>query len=184
MLIQILTHTPLYVWAILAFLVYRGVAAMRDRDIAIRKLFIIPVVMLALSLQDIAAKFGLGALTLGAWTTAAAAAMLLVWKFGSARVTAGPAPGTVRVRGSVIPFALMMAIFLTKYATAVTLAMQAPATRHVLFSAVVCAVFGVFNGVFMGALLRDVLSLQAGRAAAPAAAPAAVSRTAGAGMAV
>jgi hypothetical protein len=26
MLIQILTHTPLYVWAILAFLLWRGVA--------------------------------------------------------------------------------------------------------------------------------------------------------------
>ena len=29
MLIQILTHTPLYVWAILAFLIYRGLVAMR-----------------------------------------------------------------------------------------------------------------------------------------------------------
>ena len=70
MLIQILTRTPLYVWAILAFLVYRGMAAMRDRDVEVRKLVMIPAVMLVLSLQDISTKFGLGGWALAAWAAA------------------------------------------------------------------------------------------------------------------
>ena len=74
MLIQILTHTPFYVWAILAFLIQRGMIAMRDRDLELRKLVMIPAVMLVLSLQDMNAKFGLGGLALAAWALAAAGA--------------------------------------------------------------------------------------------------------------
>ena len=35
---QLFSHTPLYVWAILAFLVYRGVLASRVREVSLRKL--------------------------------------------------------------------------------------------------------------------------------------------------
>ena len=159
MLIQILTHTPVYVWAILALLVYRGVVAMRERDMAVRKLFIIPVIMLALSLQDIVAKFGAAFLPLSAWACGAAVMMLLVWKFSKAGVGAGAAPGSVRVYGSWVPLAMMMAIFFTKYATAVTLVVQPHASHNALFATGVCALFGVFSGYFLGRLARDVASL-------------------------
>lgn len=165
MLIQILTHTPLYVWAILALLVYRGVVAMRDRDTAIRKLFIIPVIMLALSLQDIMAKFGSAFLPLSAWASGAVAMMLLVWKFSGAGISAGAAPGSVRVHGSWVPLAMMIAIFFTKYATAVTLVVQPHTSHNALFLTVVCALFGVFNGYFLGRLACNLRSLQQLRAA-------------------
>jgi hypothetical protein len=166
MLIQILTHTPLYVWAILAFLVYRGVVALRERETTLRKLFIIPVVMLALSLQDIAAKFGAGLLPWSAWAGAALAVALLVWKFSGAGISAGAASGGVRVHGSRAPLALMMAIFLTKYATAVTLAIQPQASHNPLFAVAVCALFGAFNGYFLGRLARNLHSWQQLRAPA------------------
>ncbi|MDM5177936.1 hypothetical protein PO883_12115 [Massilia sp. DJPM01] len=168
MLIQILTHTPFYVWAILALLVYRGVVAMRDREMAVGKLFIIPVIMLALSLQDIVAKFGTAFLPLSAWASGAAMMLLLVWKFSSAGVSAGAAPGSVRVHGSWVPLAMMLAIFCTRYATAVTLVVQPQASHHALFSTVVCFMFGVFNGYFLGGLARKLTSWKGSLAPAPA----------------
>lgn len=164
MLTQILTHTPLYVWAILALLVYRGVIAMRDRDMAIRKLFIIPAIMLALSLQDIVAKFGGGMLALCAWGGAAVLVTLLACRYGSAGASAGATPGTLRVHGSAVPLLMMMLIFLTKYATAVTLATHPAAGQDAPFAALACALFGVGNGYFLGRLVRNVMvwrSLQA-----------------------
>ncbi|NHZ91900.1 hypothetical protein F2P45_23260 [Massilia sp. CCM 8733] len=166
MLIQILTHTPLYVWAILALLVYRGVVAMRDREMAIRKLFIIPAIMLALSLQDIAAKFGAALLPLGAWAGAMVAVMLLVWKFSSAGASAGATPGSMRVHGSAVPLAMMMAIFFTKYLTAVTLAVSPGASHNALLPALVCALFGVFNGYFLGRLAGQLMTWQSLRVSA------------------
>jgi hypothetical protein len=156
MLIQILTHTPLYVWAILAFLVNRGVNAMRDRELEVRRLVIIPVVMLVLSLQDIDTKFGLGGWALAAWALTAAAATLLAGLSGSTRIATGAAPGTVRVRGSRLPLVMMMAVFFTKYVASVTLAV-APQLRHdTPFAIAVCALFGVYNGWFVGRLAADL----------------------------
>lgn len=152
--IQILSHTPVYVWAILAFLVWRGVSELREREIAMPRMFVLPLVMLILSLHDIARKFGLDATALSAWTTAFAAAALLAWRFGRVRVSAGSAPGRVRVAGSVMPLVLMLSIFAVKYATSVLLAVRADLAGQVAAS--VCAMFGVFNGYFLGRLLRDV----------------------------
>jgi hypothetical protein len=160
MLIQIISHTPLYVWAILAFLVYRGVLAMREREMPFKKLFIIPLVMLALSLQDIAHKFGAGSLSLAAWGLGAAAAGALVFSAGKSKIAAGTVPGSVRVAGSRAPLVLMMAIFFTKYATAVLLATQPALAQQAGFAIVVCLLFGAFNGYFLGRLARDTAALQ------------------------
>jgi len=155
MLLQILTHTPIYVWAILALLVYRGIAASRDREMPVSKLFIIPAILLALSLQDLAARFGLGALTMAAWTVAALAGAALTWTLTSARTTRGATPGSVMVRGSWTPLASMMSVFLTKYTLAVLLAMNPQASQQTLVIVLVSGLFGILNGVFIGRLTRD-----------------------------
>ncbi len=161
MLIQILTHTPLFVWGILALLVYRGVVAMRDREVNIKSLFIIPVIMLALSLQDTLTKFGANALPLGAWSAAAAATILVVWNFGNARIEAGAKAGSVRIRGSWVPLAMMMAIFATKYVLAVTMVVRPQLRTDVLVSVSVCILFGIFSGYFLGGLARNVATYRA-----------------------
>lgn len=160
MLIQILTHTPLFVWAILAFLIFRGVYAMRDREMGFNKLFILPVVMLVLSLSDIAGKFGLGGAAMAAWAAGAAFSGLLVWKFTAGRIAPGSAHGNVLVRGSWKPLALMMGVFFTKYVTAVTLAILPNVRQEILFAVAISALFGILNGIFLGRLAKDVTTYQ------------------------
>lgn len=173
MLIQIVSHTPIYVWAILAFLIYRGVLAASTREMAFKRLFIIPAVMLALSLQDIAAKFGINGLPLAAWAAGALCTGLPAWRLGAPGIAAGSTADTVRVRGSWAPLALMMAIFITKYVTAVSMAIQPALAGHPVFMVAVCALFGCFNGYFMGRLARDAATFQRlGAASAPTAAAA------------
>jgi hypothetical protein len=155
MLSNIITHTPLYVWAILAFLVSRGVTAMRQRELAFKSLCIIPLVMLLLSLQDISNKFALAPLPLAAWLAGACVAGGLAWRMGAARISAGSAPGRVTVAGSVLPLLLMVSIFCTKYATAVALAIAPDLAGRALFMIAVCLLFGAFNGLFLGRLARD-----------------------------
>jgi hypothetical protein len=161
MLSQILTHTPLYVWAILAFLVMRGLDATREREVTTRKLCIIPLVMLALSLNDIAGKFGANALPVAAWTCGAGIAALVAMRVGAARVVAPGAAGSVRLRGSWAPLALMMAVFCTKYAVAVAIAMAPHARHDAAFVAAVCGLYGFFNGCFLGRLALDLAAVRA-----------------------
>lgn len=156
MLNQIISHTPVYVWAILAFLIVRGVIALRTREVAMSKLFIIPVVMLALSLFDVAAKFGANELAWACWLIAAAATVALLYRFSAARVSPAPAAGHVVVRGSGWPLALMMSIFATKYITSIAVAVQPHLAQELVFTLVVCTLFGVFSGYFLGRLARDL----------------------------
>jgi hypothetical protein len=158
---QILSHTPLYVWAILAFLVYRGLAAARTRELAPRALFIVPVVMLGLSLHGIVSAFGADGGALLAWL----AGMLLVappaLRWSGARIGPSGAAGKVRVAGSWSPLAAMLATFAVKYAVAVSMALRPALVQDASFGAAVCGLYGMLNGYFIARLLRDLRQLRA-----------------------
>jgi len=63
MLRQIIVNTPIWVWGLLAFLIYRGFISSVDREIPLKRVLIIPLIMLALSVQDIVSTFGLSLTT-------------------------------------------------------------------------------------------------------------------------
>ncbi|HWW69016.1 MAG TPA: DUF6622 family protein [Duganella sp.] len=157
MIQQIISHTPVYVWALLAFLVYRGVMAARDREVSLAKLFIIPVVMLAISLTGMNGHGLLGAGVWGVWFAGMLAAVLATWAAGG-EIVVNRAAGTIAQRGSWTPLLLMIAIFVTKYTVAVLSAMHPEMQRQLLFVVAVNGLFGVFNGVFIGRLLRCVVA--------------------------
>lgn len=168
MLSKLLTHTPGYVWALLALLVWRGAAALRSRETTPARLCVIPCIMVPLALLDIAHKFGFASLPLSAWTLGLAAAMVLVWKLGGTMVAPVAAPGRVRVAGSVLPLLLMLAIFVLKYSTSALLAVS-PALLHAPgVAAASCALSGAASGYFLGRLLRDLADCRAGAPGAPA----------------
>ena len=157
MLQQIIAKTPVWVWGLLAFLIYRGFMASIDRVTTLRSAFIIPAVMLALSIQGIAATFGADPLAAPIWLGFVFAGTALTWSLVDAsRISADPAKGTVRQPGSWTPMMLMMGIFLTKYVVTATLAMHPEFKQQAMFTAGVCALYGVFNGIFIGRLLRIV----------------------------
>ena len=156
MIQQIISHTPVYVWALLAFLIYRGVMAAKDRELPLAKLFIIPVVMLVISLTSMNGHGLLGAGVWGVWLAGMLAAVLLTWAAGGGGMVVNRDAGTIALRGSWMPLLLMIAIFVTKYTVAVVSAMHPEMQRQLLFVVAVNGLFGVFNGVFIGRLLRCV----------------------------
>jgi hypothetical protein len=156
MLLQILTHTPTHVWAILAGLIALGLASMREREMTLQRLLMLPLAMLALSLDDIASKFSLGALALLSWAAGCTVAGLLMARLGRTRIMQTATPGRVLVRGSTAPLAIMLAVFLTKYVAAVMLAVRPQLGSSSLATIVICALLGVFNGILAGRLVHDL----------------------------
>lgn len=169
MIQQIISHTPTYVWALLAFLIYRGLLASKDREISLLKMSIIPAVMLALSLSGIDPHGVLGEGVWGIWTVGMLAGVAITWQLGGGRdIAVDRAAGTVFQRGSWTPLVLMIAIFGTKYMVAIVSAMHPEAHRQTMFVVSVTTLYGLFNGVFIGRLLRYVAAYlrQSGPAAA------------------
>ena len=57
---QVLVHTPIWVWLLLAFLVSRGVAALTPRDVAPNRMLILPLVFLFWGVTGLIGSRGLG----------------------------------------------------------------------------------------------------------------------------
>ena len=157
MLGQIIFNTPLWIWALLVFLIYRGIRAAGDREIRFGRVFIIPLVMLALSLHCIASTFDAGLAVMLTWLASAIVAGWLAWHFfDQGTIVAHPDRNTIFQPGSWMPMALMMGIFFTKYTVAVTLVLNPHYAQHAGFATGICTLYGVFNGIFIGNLLRTI----------------------------
>lgn len=155
MLQQIIIHTPLWVWAMLAFLVYRGWSAAADREVAIGKVALIPLLMLALSGHGVYQLAHASPWVLGIALAAVLASGLISWIVaGRAGTVAYPERGTLFLRGSWFPLLMMLSVFVVKYAMGVMLAMHVDLVQGAGFIAVVSLVYGLFIGVSMGRMLR------------------------------
>lgn len=152
---QILSHTPIYVWALLAFLVYRGFLASQDCYLSLTKMAVIPVVMLVLALTSINTRSVLGEAAWAAWGAGAALAVVLILTRSKSDIVIDRANGAIFQRGSWAPLALMLAIFLTKYMVGVLSVMQPQLVNGLPFALGVSTLYGLFNGIFIGRLARN-----------------------------
>ena len=164
MLLKILTHTPLYVWVILALLAMRGVGASKDREVAFYKLVILPILLPLAMLAELTVKYGPGSAALAAWAAGATLAGMATWKFSGARISAGKQAGNDLVPGSWLMLAVLMTAFLTKYVATVALVINPQLRTEMLFVAPVCLMYGLCNGILLARLARDWQSRQQIRA--------------------
>jgi hypothetical protein len=164
---EILSHTPVWVWVLLAFIVSRGVTALHAREIAPRLALIVPVIFLLWGLSGLLNSRGLGL----------DVTLFVVWlAIGGiggavlARLTPTPqllpATGLLVMPGSAVPLVLILAAFVVKYALAVAITTASDATEHAEMVSIGACVGGLFAGLFWGrtlALLRRALQAAGGR---------------------
>jgi hypothetical protein len=155
MLMQVLTHTPRWVFFLFAGLAWLGFLQMAGRRVSLRRVTLLPVVMLALSFYGVVFSFASLSWALLPWAAGVA--------LSAAAVLARPVPeGTAyepRTRrfalpGSALPLALMMGIFFAKYAVGVSLATAPELASSAGYATLVGAVSGVLSGVFLGRAAR------------------------------
>lgn len=155
MLLQIILHTPKWVFAVFVLLVWLGARQLLSGSVSLAKVTAMPIAMTALSVFGVLSAFGdsLGAL-LG-WAAAAAALIALVLQ--------RPLPATTRydaaarefhVAGSAVPLMLMMGIFFTKYVVGVALAMHPELRQQAGFAIAIPVLYGAFSGIFAARAVR------------------------------
>lgn len=155
MLYQILAHTPLWVWAMLAFLVYRGWSAGFDRETAIVKVALVPLLMLGLSGHGLYELAHADALALSVALTVAIASGIASWAAaGKAGTVAYPERGRVFLRGSWFPLVMMVGVFAVKYTMGVLKAMHSSYMEGASVIIAVSALYGLFIGISAGRMLR------------------------------
>lgn len=151
-MVQILQHTPVWVFVLFVALIALGLQQSRDRKIKPFVLLFVPLGMTALSYGSLVSSFGpqlaLQLLWLAALLTAAAAigAYLPVRR-------AQVHQGYVFVPGSWLPLGLMMVIFFAKYTVGVMSALAPELVKTTPFVLACTLVYGAFSGIFAGRAL-------------------------------
>ncbi len=150
MFMQILTHTPKWVFALFVGLVYLGIKQMLPRRVGLTPIATMPLAMTALSLFGVTSAFGDSPQAMLTWVAGAAIAFALNFQIpSSAQVQYDATNRRFQLPGSVVPLALFMGIFFTKYAVGISVGMQPALAHNASFALVVGGLYGVFSGIFL-----------------------------------
>jgi hypothetical protein len=156
-IVAILSHTPGYVWAILAALVVLGSVQLRRQRMSRTRLLIAPVTMGALSLWSATAAFGARPAVALAWLLGMGAAWLANRALRWPREIASDGDAVV-VAGSPWPLALMLTIFALRYAVAVSLVFHPEWRADPVFAAPMALLYGALSGMFAARAVRILTS--------------------------
>jgi hypothetical protein len=138
---------PIWPFAILAVLVALGYRQSRDRIVQPGTLAKVAAVMLALSLYGVISAFGAGLVPVLGWVAGYVAAVRVGSPVFAPRGLAREGDA-VRMPGSWLPLALMMGIFVAKFALGFATGVGAPVLQQTWFIAAMSATLGLFSGAF------------------------------------
>lgn len=163
MAMGILQNTPYWVWGIFVLLLVLGLSQTRARKLSRVLVFVLPAIMIPLSLSAILGMFGANALPLGAWALGIVAAFVLnTFVFRApAGVRYDRGQQKFEVGGSWVPLLLMMTIFLARFVVGVTRAVNPALTATAAFIGIVSAVLGLCSGLFAARAMKTLAAQRA-----------------------
>jgi hypothetical protein len=149
MIIDILKHTPTWVWMVLAALLVLGLQQTRPRELTLARVTILPLVFIGVSLYGVFGAFGHAAYAIVAWTAGFGTVAALARDAVAVR-GASWSNHTERfyVPGSWLPLTLIVGLFATKYGTGVCLAIHPQFANDAGFMAACSLTYGGFAGSF------------------------------------
>jgi hypothetical protein len=160
---RILANTPLWVFALLAYLIWQGWQARRPRTQAIWRMLVVPLVFFLMGLSRLVLARHHGLEPLLAWLVAAILFGALGLWSGPKLLTVDRARGMVGRPGSAGPLIRNLTVFSVQYGVAVATAMKLE--PHAAVAIIGHAVSGASAGYFSGwaaALLRRYRNFDAG----------------------
>src|SRR6185437_3979816 len=150
-LIQILRHTPVWVYVLFVYLAWRGINACRPGDTSLAKLAVIPLLFLVWGLYEVARMYGWSAATFGIWCVA----FLVGAGIGFAIVRVMPLSvdrrrGVIHRPADYTVLPLILLAFGTKYALNVTAIVSPQTLRDPDMRILGLVASGLFAGIFVG----------------------------------
>lgn len=146
-ILAVVTHTPIWVWAVFALVVYLGYQRTRDRSVALWRLLLLPLVMVVTA--------GSGIVGAGLGAAPAIVVGLLIggvsgWLMEREGATRRLPDGRLWLRGEWTSLVQIVAVFIWRYASTVLAAthpaLAADNTWHLVVAFVTSALAALFLG--------------------------------------
>lgn len=151
---EIISHTPIWVFVLFFVLIVLGLLQLKDRYISFNRLVILPIIMVCLSFYSTISAFGLDIKSSFCCFIGLVIAVLLNMFFKLPRnSTYNKVEEIFFIKGSIIPFILIMSIFFIKYFVGVVIAMQLVILNDLLFICIISFIYGILSGFFLGRIV-------------------------------
>jgi len=149
-IVECVTHTPTWVYVLFAYLVWRGVKALRTRTVSFKRLLIVPIVFIWLSIHSLLMVQS-NVYNYGAYIVAILLGILAGYEMiHHMDITVDKQHRLLKLPGSSMTLWLVMFIFFTKYLFGAMLGFN-PAFAKVLgFTVPMLLISGVCTGMFIG----------------------------------
>jgi hypothetical protein len=155
-IVQIVQHTPWWVWAVFGAITLIGLHQLRDHEIPRARLLLAPLGLGGYSLWGATAVFGIDAAA--AWLAGLALALVLNQRLQWPRDVTVTADGRFAIKGSPWPLLLMWTIFAMRYALAVKLVFQPALAQQAAWAIGAPLVYGTLSGLFTARAWRVLQS--------------------------
>ena len=148
MYLEILKHTPVWVWAVLAALIALGLSQTRTRLVSLKRATVVPLVFIVFSLLGVAGSFGHGPVLI-AWLAGVLLALIFLREFVAVRGASwSRSTRQFTVPGSCIPLILIVGVFLLRYTVGIWLALHHDWANDAGFASACALAYGGFAGMF------------------------------------
>ncbi len=147
-------HTPVWVYVLLAYLIFIGIKATKPGSAPLAKLAIIPVLFTVWGLAELIRLYKIDVPTIGLWLAAlgVGVAIGVALTIGRA-ITFDRATGKLEFPGDYTLLPLVLLTFAVKYAFGALAATAPEKLNEPLFHALGIAAYGLFAGIFVGKFL-------------------------------
>jgi len=154
MFLQIVLHTPAWVWVLLAALVALGVAQSRPRAVHPLQLLALPLALLGLGLSSLLPAFVSLPVLAAVWAGALGLGLRAgLWLPVASTTRWDGARKRLHLAGSWLPLVVILVIFSLRYTAAVSLALHPAWRQDLAVQLPLCLAFGALSGLFLGRAL-------------------------------
>lgn len=164
---QLFTHTPTWVWLLLAGLCFIGYLQTKTRQVSPVRLMLLPLAMMIWSLFTTYQQLGYQLNTLMVWGFSFAFSCYVFSKsFSTKQSSYDQQSGLFIVAGSWMPLMFILGIFFTKYLMNVSLVVRPQLQESLGFTLSLSALLGGFSGALLARAI-GILRLRQQPSAAP-----------------
>ncbi len=150
MFIEIIKNTPIWVFVLFILLLFLGYTQTKNRKINLKRIFILPIAMICLSIFSIISAFGIIKISLFLWLIGNVIAFFIGVKLISyENVKYDNIQKVYYIPGSWTPMILILIIFFLKYFIGVITALELPIRNEIEFIIIISLLYGLISGVFL-----------------------------------
>jgi hypothetical protein len=114
-IVNILAHTPIWVFPLIGLVLWLGVINLRRREVPLRSLLAFPLILLSLSIGNFIGTSAPAKLALVDWLGCTAAGTLIGWRITPRPVAVDLVRRTLTLPGSAVPLLVIATIVVLRY---------------------------------------------------------------------